>query len=74
MFDYQGKATSYIHTYVNLHWSWYLTITLLVGGGGGVTLFDGLGPLFESYGLGPLFESYTGSTGYSSINLQERDT
>ena len=43
MFDYQGKAT-----HVNLHWSWYLTITLLVGGGG-VTLFDGLGPLFESY-------------------------
>ena len=42
-------------------------------GGGGVTLFDGLGPLFESYGLGPLFESYnTQSTGYSSINLQER--
>ena len=36
---------------------------LCVGGGGGVTLFDGLGPLFESY---------TESAGYSSINLQER--
>ena len=28
-------------------------------GGGGVILFDGLGPFFESYGLGPFFESYT---------------
>ena len=26
---------------------------------GGVILFDGLGPFFESYGLGPFFESYT---------------
>ena len=25
---------------------------------GGVILFDGLGPFFESYGLGPFFESY----------------
>ena len=44
------------------------------GGGEGVILFDGLGPLFESYGLGPLFESYTESTGYSSIGLHGENT